>query len=154
MCGYREFDRYQWVSTRGPDMRVSQADRDRVVERLRTHAGEGRLELDELEERVGAALAAKTRRDLEPLLADLPRERARRRNGGGAVRTVALGSLASALLPLMFGIAVIALAPPAFTWIGWTALGWWFFMGLPSAGLGFAWCGWSRRRRERRAVVV
>jgi hypothetical protein len=53
-------------------MRVSHADRDRVVEILREAAGEGRLEADELAQRVEAALTARTFADLEPLTADLP----------------------------------------------------------------------------------
>jgi hypothetical protein len=54
------------------DLRVSHDDRERVVERLRQAAGEGRLDIDELEERLERAFAAKTYRDLQPLLADLP----------------------------------------------------------------------------------
>ena len=50
------------------------------------------------------------------------------------MRAVALGSLAAALLPLLAGIAILAAAPAAFAWIGWTVIGWWFFFGLPSAG--------------------
>jgi Domain of unknown function (DUF1707) len=54
------------------DLRVSHDDRERVVEHLRRAAGEGRLDIDELEERLERAFAAKTYRDLRPLLADLP----------------------------------------------------------------------------------
>ena len=32
------------------------------------------------------------------------------------------------------GIAILAAAPAALAWIGWTVIGWWFFAGLPSAG--------------------
>jgi hypothetical protein len=126
-----------------------------VVDQLRDHAGEGRLDFDELEQRLETALSAKTRAHLEPLLADLPRPRSRRPRLE-PVGAVALGAAASALLPLLAGIAILALAPPAFDWVGWTALGWWFFAGLPSAGLGFAWCGHAkaRGRRRRRTVVV
>lgn len=53
-------------------MRVSHADRDQVVEILRVAAGEGRLEAEELDERVEAALSARTFADFEPLTADLP----------------------------------------------------------------------------------
>lgn len=53
-------------------LRASHADRDAVVERLREAAGEGRLELDELEERVEAALRSRTYEELAPLTADLP----------------------------------------------------------------------------------
>jgi hypothetical protein len=54
------------------DIRASDAERDAVVESLRGHAQAGRLTSDELEERVGAALAAKTRADLATLQRDLP----------------------------------------------------------------------------------
>lgn len=54
------------------DLRVSHADRERVAEQLRQAAGDGRLEIDELEERLEGAYAAKTYGDLQPLLADLP----------------------------------------------------------------------------------
>lgn len=54
------------------ELRVSHEERDAVVERLREAAGEGRLDLDELETRVGLALTARTFADLEPLTADLP----------------------------------------------------------------------------------
>jgi hypothetical protein len=53
-------------------IRVSDADRDRVTARLREHFAEGRLTQDELDERISAALNAKTFGDLRPLMADLP----------------------------------------------------------------------------------
>lgn len=55
-----------------PALRISDADREEVVARLRTASEEGRLDLGELEERVTAAYAAKTAADLTPLTADLP----------------------------------------------------------------------------------
>jgi hypothetical protein len=51
---------------------VGDAERDHVVTLLRGHCTAGRLSLDELSERVGAALAARTRGELEATLADLP----------------------------------------------------------------------------------
>jgi hypothetical protein len=53
-------------------LRVSDADRHKVAEILREAAGEGRLELDELDERLEATYAAKTYADLVPITADLP----------------------------------------------------------------------------------
>jgi Domain of unknown function (DUF1707) len=53
-------------------LRASDADRDAVVDRLRDAAGEGRLERDELEQRVDGALRARTYGDLAALLADIP----------------------------------------------------------------------------------
>ncbi len=54
---------------------MSHDDRERVVERLRQAAGEGRLEIDELEERLERAFAARTYGDLQPLLRDIPGNR-------------------------------------------------------------------------------
>ena len=53
-------------------LRVSHADRDRMVEILRDAAADGRLDADELDERLERALTARTFADLEPLTADLP----------------------------------------------------------------------------------
>jgi hypothetical protein len=53
-------------------LRVSDADRHRVAELLREAAGEGRLQLDELDERLEQAYAARTYADLVPVTADLP----------------------------------------------------------------------------------
>jgi Domain of unknown function (DUF1707)/Cell wall-active antibiotics response 4TMS YvqF len=53
-------------------LRVSHEDRERVAEILRDAAGDGRLDLEELEQRLERAFAAKTYGDLEPLVADLP----------------------------------------------------------------------------------
>src|SRR5215813_14465237 len=53
-------------------MRVSDADREQVAERLRENFAAGRLTSEELDERLAAALNAKTVGDLRALMADLP----------------------------------------------------------------------------------
>ena len=53
-------------------MRASDADRQEVIERLRTALDEGRLKMDEFVERMGLASEAVTYGDLAPLHADLP----------------------------------------------------------------------------------
>ncbi|MBA4864742.1 DUF1707 domain-containing protein [Streptomyces sp. PSKA54] len=55
-----------------PELRASHADRDRVVDVLRIAAGEGLLTADELDERLEAALSARTVSELTALTADLP----------------------------------------------------------------------------------
>src|SRR4029077_15011770 len=55
-------------------LRVSDAERDQTLRILGEHAAVGRLTLDELEERSGRALAAKTRGELATLTATLPQE--------------------------------------------------------------------------------
>ena len=54
------------------DLLASDAERERVADALRTHAAAGRLDPEELEQRLGLALAARTRADLAPLVDDLP----------------------------------------------------------------------------------
>jgi hypothetical protein len=58
-----------------PAIRASDAEREAVVARLRTAAGEGRLALDELADRLDRALTAVTRADLALLTKDLPEQR-------------------------------------------------------------------------------
>ncbi|WP_329245581.1 DUF1707 domain-containing protein [Streptomyces sp. NBC_01478] len=53
-------------------LRASHADRDRVVDVLTGAAGDGRLTAEELDERVEAALTARTMGELAVLTADLP----------------------------------------------------------------------------------
>jgi hypothetical protein len=86
-----------------PALRASDADREHTAELLRHAAGDGRLTVEELEERLNAAYATRTRRELEALVADivpaegaLPGQRhARvpvRRGDGGARWLVAIMS--------------------------------------------------------------
>jgi hypothetical protein len=53
-------------------MRVSDADRDQAAEVLREAAGQGRISMDELDERLELAHAAKTYADLAAVTRDLP----------------------------------------------------------------------------------
>ncbi|GAA5021831.1 DUF1707 domain-containing protein [Actinopolymorpha pittospori] len=53
-------------------VRASDADRQRIAEVLRDAAGEGRLTLEELDERLDGVFAAKTYADLERFTSDLP----------------------------------------------------------------------------------
>ncbi len=70
----------------GPgDLRVSDADRDRAVTQLSGHFQDGRLTLEEFDERSSEALRAKTGRDLAGLFTDLPTGPARAADIGNAV---------------------------------------------------------------------
>jgi hypothetical protein len=60
------------VSEPDQSLRVSDAERDVTLRALGDHAAVGRLTLDELEERSGRALVAKTRGELAALTSDLP----------------------------------------------------------------------------------
>src|SRR5262245_60497142 len=62
-------------------IRVSDADRDRVTAQLRDHFAAGRITPGELDERLSAALNAKTFGDLRRIMADLPGPRGAARCG-------------------------------------------------------------------------
>ena len=110
------------------ELRVSDADRERVAERLRLAAGEGRLSADELEERLERAFGAVTARELEPLTADLPAPRARvsRR------RLPARPDFGPYVGVSVMLIAIWALAGMGYFWPIWPILGW----GISFAGPG------------------
>lgn len=55
-----------------PNLRASDADRERTVNLLREHHAEGRLDIEEFHDRLNGAYASKTIGDLNALLADLP----------------------------------------------------------------------------------
>ena len=79
-------------------LRASDADREKVAERLRQAATEGRLTADELEDRLHNAFSARTYGELEPLVADLPGTAPARalqpayaKTSGMAIASLALG---------------------------------------------------------------
>jgi hypothetical protein len=108
-------------------MRVSDADREKVTARLREHFAEGRLTQEELDERVTAALSAKTVGELRRVLVDLPDpEPAGAQAGpgpsGGWTPPWAPGRVYAyrrgpRLLPLALFILVLALILPGAGWV-------------------------------------
>ena len=91
---------------RNRDVRASDADRDRAVRTLRDHAIVGRLTTEELDERSGRALGARTVGELDALLSDLPRRD--RRGPGPAVAVPAL--LIQGVLWVLIGVVLVTIA--------------------------------------------
>jgi hypothetical protein len=56
----------------GYNVRIGDADREAIAAQLREHFADGRLTLDELNERLDQTFAAKTRADLNVVMRDLP----------------------------------------------------------------------------------
>jgi hypothetical protein len=69
-------NQYFWARIAGPDpnLRAADADRERIAERLRDSHAEGRLDIDELQERLELCYASKTLGELRRLVNDLPRQ--------------------------------------------------------------------------------
>ena len=66
------------------DVRASDAERDSAAAALREHFVQGRLTLEELMSRLDTALTARTRSQLDNVLADLPSRKERRPGRSGA----------------------------------------------------------------------
>ncbi len=143
MCGharYRETPPLREVV--GDDIRASDSEREQVVSDLRTHAGDGRLTVEELEARVDQALAARTRGELAGITRDLP---------GASVRArPATEPSADRFRPyvsvMVLLVAIWALTGAGYPWFVWPALGWGIALLLPGGG-----CSSARHRRRLHA---
>lgn len=60
------------MTSERPEMRASDAERERIAELLREAVAEGRLDMDEFDQRLETAYKARTHGELEPLVQDLP----------------------------------------------------------------------------------
>src|SRR5260221_8770143 len=104
-------------------IRISDADRERVTSRLREHFAEGRVTSEELDERIPAALSAKTFGDLRPIMADLPDPAPvplpSMPSARWAGRPGALAWRGPRILPLAMIVLVAALVIPG---VGWAFL--------------------------------
>ena len=89
---------------RDGSLRASDGDREAVVERLRQEHLQGRLDDEELQERIARALAAKTYADLDTLVEDLPRVSA----PTSPRRPTAWGWTPLVLLPLLAGLIALS----------------------------------------------
>jgi Domain of unknown function (DUF1707) len=90
------------VSEPGDNLRVSDAERDVTLKVLNENAAVGRLTLDELEDRAGKAIGAKTRGELAALTTDLPEEGA-----APAVRVSGAPAVAGERKPVRWMIAIL-----------------------------------------------
>jgi hypothetical protein len=100
---------YLWARVAGvdPDLRASDADRERVAERLRKGHAEGRLDMSEFQERLEGCYDARTLGELRELVKDLPREDAR--DGRGSHPWFGPGRwLLAPLVPLLIVLILVS----------------------------------------------
>jgi hypothetical protein len=95
--------------------RASHADRDRAIDLLKAAFVQGQLTKDELDERLGQTLAARTYAELAALTADLhagPAGAQLERKPAAPRRAVGWGAAVAALLLVIAAVAVALAAPP------------------------------------------
>jgi hypothetical protein len=106
-------------------LRVSDADRDAALAELSEHFETGRLTSDELDERIGRAIRARTGQDLADLMADLPAA-SRPEAGRGQVSSTSTGAgpagrrtLTAALVVTLAAVVTAAIVAASLTrWHG------------------------------------
>ena len=111
-------------------LRASDADREHVAEKLRRATAEGRLLAEELEQRLGEALRARTYGELDEIVADLPGDRVARsqRPLGGLARPALLVAMVLAAIAVI-AAAVLVIAGMLAVWGVWALIAWWVFGG-------------------------
>jgi Domain of unknown function (DUF1707) len=121
--------------------RVGDADRDRTADLLKEAHATGYLTLEELDERLGGALAARTRGALDRLVADLPpewragQEPGRRTAGPPSRQRPAPPAELAWLVPVLVVVAavvVLALVTRGFFFFPWPLL--WIFFAVGRRG--------------------
>jgi uncharacterized protein DUF1707 len=144
------------------EVRASDEERERTTERLREACAEGRLEADELEERLHHALTARTRGELDALVRDLPGSRGRGSLLRGFYRRAWRAALVSYLTFNAWMIGIWAATGAHYFWPLWTLLPGGIVLlsarlrgdGPPAGWFGRGRCGRLRGdRRDRRHLA-
>jgi hypothetical protein len=117
------------------NMRVSDAERQAVADRLAAHYAEGRLDQAEFDERVGRAMSAKTRADLSDLFNDLPQSPEMRGAGPTGAPSIPQGAdlvrrhahghpliTAAVVVIIVFSVAHALWFVTSWLWVGIIAL--------------------------------
>ena len=123
-------------------VRASDAEREQAATALRDHTAAGRLTVDELAERLQAAFAAQTRKDLHDLFEDLPLRIGPDRAHGDHVKARAHRAHVRAYL--LFCVAMVALwavTGLGYFWPIWPIMGWGIGVASHTAAC------WPRRAR-------
>ena len=122
------------IAGRDPNLRASDAERERAAERLRQSHAEGRLDMDEFQQRLERCYQAKTLGELSELVRDLPRpDEPEERRSFGWLRPLRLAPLA----PILIALIVVS------EMTGHHHVSW---LWIPLLFLIWRLSGWRRRR--------
>ena len=102
-------------------VRAADADRERVVDALRRHAAAGRLDPDELGERIDRAYAARYVDEVQAVLAELPRDEPPGEPRGAPRRRRPVAAHAAPLVAAAAVLAVVTTLTGAWAlwWLMW-----------------------------------
>lgn len=122
----------------GENIRASDADREKFVERLRFAVDEGRLSLHEFDERLQQIYTAKTYGELTPVLADLPPMKK-----GKAAKPAPTGGIPQWVVIMWIPwlavnalcLAIYLATGMGYFWPFWVAVPWGFALLIPT-GIG------------------
>ena len=139
----------------GQGLRTSRADREQVVDVLKTAFVQGRLDRDEFGLRVGQALASRTYADLAALTADIPARLARARPPEPARESVskkAVLAMTGATGALIGILPVMMLTPPWPRYVLPVALVWFVLVMVVPTGWLVLLCHWLDKRAGRQSA--
>jgi hypothetical protein len=122
-----------------PDMRVSDAERAEITDRLSKHYSDGRLDESEFHERLDRAMSAKTQSDLHGLLADLPEPDAAKNGPGPRPRPRPQRAGLARILFLALVIVIAAAVGQALLHA--------YLLWILAAAVIFLWLRFGRRHR-------
>jgi hypothetical protein len=128
MCHHRHHQRLvarKQPAPRDPGLRASDEERESAVSLLREHGAAGRLDVEELEQRVGAAYSARTEGELTALFSDLPRPSLAGARSATRHRRAGMGHEWAAFLNVSIVlVALWALGGAGYFWPAWVLV-WW-----------------------------
>ncbi len=131
--------------------RIGDAERERAVARLGEHVGAGRLDLAEFESRSALVYGARTRADLDAVLADLPAARpvaADPRLVHRIVTTSVWGSwlVSTVVCLVIWAMVAVAQGSPGYFWPMWVIGPWGAVLAIGTLTGGQV-CGARHARR-------
>ena len=130
---HREAPPVERPLSQNPALRASDAERESTVTLLREHGAAGRLDLTELEQRVGGAYQARTRGDLAALLNDLPSAPSRRARPVVHQRSHGHGDWSLYLSVSVLLVLIWALTGAGYFWPVWPIAGWGLALTMETA---------------------
>lgn len=136
-------------------LRATHADREQVIDVLKTAFVQGRLDRDEFGLRVDRALASRTYADLAAITADIPARLARARPpepSPGSVNKKAVAAMACATGALIGILPVMMLTPPWPRYVLPVALVWFVLVMVVPAGWLALLHHWLDKRAGRQSA--